>query len=488
MIENKLSLVRAGFQNIVDEIQSKFSEEAPWQDKLNSSLGTFLIDIMAGLYTNAGANMDIAQLESYLITARRDTSIYALARTLGVKLNRRTSPRATTRLTNNSMSRVSIAAYSNFNIAGRNFYNRESIIFAVRETKTLTLYQGNVRVKVIDLSLRNLSVPEILLEEPGFVVSTEDIKVGTKNTSTGVYTDWEEHDSSIFELAPSSTRYIETTTGDGDASFLFGDGTFGRQLIPDETLEIQYIVTEGQKGNFGTTGTQASYVENDQVTGNTTEAIGGGTFPKSATFYKHYAPYVYQSRKRLVRPRDYSGNIMLYPGVADAVVQSQRDIAPNDPTWMNVVRVCVLPANSATWGGDNPNPTSSLWKDFKFWIQELVGPHITVQSYNPKKILVDLSVEVSIEEHMDLQEVKDSMRTALVDLFQRRPGMLGKRLSLSDVSHVCKVNPVSKRQREGIDYVQILSPTTDIVPDSKLEYITLNSLNVFVKYTEREGR
>ena len=179
---------------------------------------------------------------------------------------------------------------------------------------------------------------------------------------------------------------------------------------------------------------------------------------------------------------------MKYPGVADCTIMSQRDIAPNDPSWMNVVRVCILPIGSATWGGDNPNPRSAIWNDFVTYAQQRIGPHITIQTYNPKKILVDLNVEVSVQDWVNLQEMKATLREAIIQLFKRKPGMLGKRFSKSDVIDVCKFIPDEDTRRDGVDYVEVLSPTNDLEPDSKLEYVTLNSLNVFVKYTEREDR
>lgn len=487
MMETRLSNLTYGFQNIVDEIYTEFDQSAPWQDRKNSSLGTFIVDVMAALYTNAAHNMDIAQLENYLVTARRDTSVYAMARSLGVKLNRRTSARTQVRITNNSNAQVAIEPYEPFSVGGRQFYNREGVILGVRESRTLTLYQGEVRLFELDLSTRASTSPEVLIGQDGFVIANEDVHVFTRHNNTQEYTEWSNFEGSIYELGQSDAAFIEGTTGDGDLSLLFGNGTFGRALPTDQTLVVQYIISAGRDGNVGQTGTQVQYPGNTLVTGRTLEPITGGTFPKDAAFYKFYAPHAYQSRKRWVRPADWVANIMLYPGVADATIQSQRDIAPNDPSWMNVVRICVLPSNSATWGGDNPNPTSALWNDFKAWAQERVGPHLVIQSYNPRKILVNLSVEITVQDYVDLKEMESTLRAALIELFQRRPGMLGKRLSISDVSHVCKVDPSTNKVRPGVDYVSVINPETDIIPESKLEYITLNSLKVFVKYTEREG-
>jgi hypothetical protein len=484
----QLSKTTVGFQNIVTEIQEEFATEYPWQDKLTSSLNTFLVDVMAALYTNAGAKADIAQLESFITTARRDSSIFACTRMLGVKINRRTSARADFNLTNNNNTKVSIDAYSPFSVGGALFYCREGIILESRETKTVTLYEGQVRLKEFDLSTRNLNIPEILLGEPNFSVSMDDLIVFTRDTATGELTEWEEHEESLSDLQPTDAKYFEATTGDGDVSLLFGDGIFGRKLKSSETLIVQYVTTKGKNGNIGSVGTRATSTVNTLVAGTSVESIKGGTFPKDPYYYKKYAPYVYQSRKSWNRPNAWKGNIMLYPGVADCVVQGQREIAPNDPSWMNVVRVCILPSDSATWGGDNPNPRSSLWNDFRAYAQERIGPHITIQTYNPKKILIDLSVEVSVEEWVNIQEMRATLRQDIISLFKRKSGMLGKRFSKSDVVDVCKFLPNEDTRRDGVDYVEVLKPTSDLEPQSKLEYVTLNSLTVFVKYTEREGR
>ena len=477
-----------GFNNLVTEIQNEFVSEYPWQDKQTSSLNTFLVDVMAGLYSNAQTGIDVAQLEAFLTTARRDTSIFACTRMLGVKLNRRTSAKATFNLTNNSAQKVSIAPYAQINVSGRSFYSPVAIILEVRETKQFVLYEGTVRRQEFDLALYNLVMPEFKLNEPGFVVATHDLLVYTQNKDTGEYTLWQEHDESLTDLTSTDAKYFETTTGDGRASLLFGDGTFGRQLTSRERLIVQYVVTQGENGNTGTTGTRATVVSEPLVTGTSIESITGGTYPKSASYYKKYVPHIYQSKNTWVRPSSWKANIMAYPGVADCEIQSQRDVAPNDPSWRNVVRVCVLPSNSATWGGDNPNPRSANWNDFVAYAQERIGNHITIQTYNPRKILIDLVVEVSVESWVNLQEMKATLRQAIIDLFKRKPGMLGKRFSKSDVVDVCKFIQDQDSRREGVDYVEVISPKNDLEPESKLDYVTLNSLNIVLKYTEREGR
>lgn len=482
-----LSNTTAGFQNVLDEIRAEFAAEYPWQDRVNSSLNTFLVDVMAGLYSTAGANMDVAQLETYMLTARRSSSIFAITRTLGVKINRRTSARAKFQITNNYNSKVSLAAYSPFSVAGRNYFCRENVILESRETKTYTLYEGTVNQRTFDMSTRSTVIPELKLGVNNFRVSMEDLIVFVQDTETGEVSEWEEHIGSLTDLASTDKKYFESTTGDGDVTFLFGDGNFGRQLKSTETVIVQYVTTEGQNGNTGSAGTRCSSVVNTLVTGTATESIKGGTFPKDASYYKKYAPHIYQSRNNWVRPSSWKANIMLYPGVADCVVQGQRDIAPNDPSWRNVVRVCILPTNSATWGGDNPNPSSALWDDFKAHAKKFIGPHITLQAYNPKKILIDLSVEVSVEDWVDLQEMRDTLRSEIIGLFRRKSGMLGKRFSKSDVVDVCKFIANEDKRREGVDYVEVLKPLSDLETQSKLEYITLNSLNVLVKYTEREA-
>ena len=483
MANKPLSKVTVNFEDSVNELLTKFSDSLPWANKLKSNVGTVLTDMIAGTTTNNQFYIEFAAREAFLRTAKRYSSVYALSRSLGVRIVRRTSAKTTIEIENTSTSQVFIPAYDSFDIEGRPFYNREGILMEPSETKQAILYEGIIQRKELAVSELDTNFLEVAVGEPGFVISDDDVRVFTRDPA-GSLTEWERHEGSLFELNPEDTKFFDATTGDGDVSLLFGDGRFGRVPDSDSTLVIIYALTSGTDGNQGMSGLKVNYAKNDFIKGSNIESIFGGTGIKDKVYYQKYAPYMFNSKKRMVSPSDWHGNIGLYPGVGDLAILSQRDIAPNDPSWQNVVRVCILPENSSTWGGQNPNPDSAVWRDFIKWARKRIRPNTTIQPWNPSKILTDIRVEVAVYDDVNTQLMKDVLVQVIKDMFKHTPGTLGKRFAVSDLDEDIKYD--GDNRREGIDYVRVLSPIEDIVPSTRLEFVSPKSITVLVKYTERE--
>jgi hypothetical protein len=480
----KLSEVTVDFESSVLELIDKFSDSLPWANQLKSNVGTVLVDMVAATTTNNQFFIESSVREAYLDTAKRYSSVYALARSLGVRISRRTSAKTSADLKNNSLDQVFIPAYDTFNLEGRPFFNREGTLLKPGERASIILYEGVIHRKEFDLSQLDLSFLEISLGEPGFVISDSDVRVYTKNTSGSLLT-WGRHDGSILELDSSSTKFFDSTTGEGDVNLLFGDGKFGSSPNREDTLIVLYALTSGSEGNGGLPGQRVTYLKNNLVVGQNTEPVVGGTAVKDKVYYKKYAPLMFSSKKRMVSAKDWKGNIGLYPGVGDVAILSQRDIAPNDPSWRGVVRVCILPSHSSTWGGQNPNPRSAPWLDFLKWAEERIPPNTIVQSWNPTKILTDISIEVAVFSSVQIKEMQSTSVKALEDMFKHSIGSLGKRLAVSDLVDSITLDSMGIR-RPGVDYVKVLKPTEDIVPTSRLDFVSPKSIKVLVRYTERE--
>jgi hypothetical protein len=187
--------------------------------------------------------------------------------------------------------------------------------------------------------------------------------------------------------------------------------------------------------------------------------------------------------KSIVTLPQWNAAILGYPGVGDVVIQTQRDIAPNDPSWRNLIRVCVLPERASSWGGNNPNPDSAQWSDFKSWLRERIGSHLTIQSYNPLRVPTDINVIVHVYEGTDLIEKKTVIEKRIRSIFEHNSNTLGRSLARDDISDAIKF--VDLERDSSIDYLTLNQPIEDIKPDSDLKFITLRNLNVLVRYTER---
>lgn len=475
----------ASFEEHVQAILTRFASDYVWSDKSKSRLAIFIADALAGTTEVNQAYINFAFREAFMRRARRASSVLANARDLGQTLNRRTGSTVTATLRNNSTVNKSIPEFSAFTINGLPFYNRESVMLRPAESRKVIMGQGSIQLKSFNLGSVDLDFPEIVLGVPGHVVSMDDMLVYSENPVSGTRQVFVPYDS-LFDVDADEAMYIPNTTAEGDVSLMFGNGQFGVRLNSSDRIVVRYVLTSGESGNIGSSGVRIRYEGDTTIGGITDEAAVGGSEPMDTDVLKMYAPYVFQSKRMLSRHDDWLGNIGMYPDVADVVIQGQREIAPDDLTYMNVVRVCVLPKSTSSWGGTNPNPQSGQWNKFLSWAEKLKSKHVQILPCNPERILTNIVMEVYINEDQSRESWKARTEQAIADYFRRRRGMLGRKLEISDLKDLATFG-ADKKRYEGLDYVRVLEPIQPIEPRSKLEYIAPNQVTVLVKYTERKG-
>lgn len=463
-----ISKVTPDFELLFKELQSKLNTYGTWVDLLPTSVGTTLLDIVAGSNVTHQYYMDVNLRESFLPTAVRDSSIFSGTRMLGVDIARKVGASCTVELSNYSTQTRFLPPMTKFIIGNQKGFLRDQYVIPPGQTINVDMYVGEPQEKVFSLnSYSNLALREFVLDAPGFVVSNSDIIVFTRNTDSGQVTEWSRTENAIFESGPDDTVYFESTTRTGDVSFFFGDGNFGKRLASTEELVVQYITTNGSEGNNGLPGIEVKAVGDNTVRGTTISAVTGGANEKSAVYYKQFAPVMHRTKRRAISDSDIRATIMGYPGIADCSLFGQRDIAPNDLRWMNTFRACILPEEEDTFGGANPNPKSAKWNEFIAWLQPQVHKAYDIQSWNPEKKFVDVRVRIALLRSALDGEVKIAATAEILKLFLKRPGVLGRRLSLSDISNAIK-------KIVGVDYVIIDSPVSEIIPQSAMEYVVLN--------------
>lgn len=472
-----LSKVTPDFEDLFKKLQSRLESSPTWTDLLPTSVGTTFLDLFAASSVTNQYYLDIAFREAFLSMAFRDSSIYAGTRFLGVRIARKVSAGCTARVENASTQVVYIPPYSQFLIGGKPFYTKAQYVIPAESYITnMDLYSGEVKTLSFDLSIySDLRLKEFLLNLPDFSVT--DLLVYTQNPSSTNTRIWESTDKPLFEHTPDDSVFYENTTRDGDVSLTFGDGIFGRLLSNEDTLYIRCVVTNGSADNNGLPGLQVQLLDNSDITGLTITAIAGGADQKSSSYYKLFAPQMRRTDRRAISLSDIRAALMLYPGIADAVVQGQKDIAPNDLRWMDVIRICVLPEEIDTLGGANPNPKSAAWSQLSSWLSERIAG-FDIQTWNPKKLFVKLHLKIGIYPSADPSIVKVQALEKVLGLFVKKPGILGRMLVHDDISEA-----VSSVQ--GIDYIRVLSPVDQIVP-GVLEYVVLDGIpTIDVVYSER---
>lgn len=478
-----ISHVTPDFESLYDALKRKLERKGTWVDTLPTSVGTTLLDLFAGATVSNQFYLDMSLREAFLPLAVRDSSIFAGTRMLGVQISRKTCASCVVELTNYATRTKYIPPYSQFELDGRMFFNRSQYMIPPGTTiETVDLFSGQVKEQTFTLSsYGSLALREFVLNEPGFVVSAVDVLAYTKNKSTGNIQIWDPTDKAIFEHGPNDAVYFDSTHRGGDMSLFFGDGEYGQILDPDDVLHVRYVVTDGADGNKGLPGIKVRLVSDSEVKGETITSIAGGADQKSALYYKLFGGNMFRTKRRAISGSDIRATIMNYPGIADATIMGQREIAPNDPRWMNSVRVCVLPEEQDTFGGANPNPKSSQWRQFIDWLTPMMHDAYAngVQTWNPEKVYVNVRIKIAILPSAKEQEIRIVALENILKIFQKKPGILGRRLSQSDISNAVK-------KIEGVDYVQVTSPEEDITMPDRLHYCVLDGAPILdVVYSER---
>jgi hypothetical protein len=468
-----------------EELRQRFhvelSRSNAWKDLMPTNVGSTVMDMVAGATTINQHAIFTSLREAFLTKARRASSIHENIVSKGISLSRRTGSSTTARLTNNYPETRLLPVMSQFMVDGELFYNREQLVFAPGSTiGEVHLYQGEVFDLEFDLSTYDsLEFNTFTLGIPDFFVSHNDLQVSVENKDSGDVVVWNRTEESMFDLTDTDNVYYEFTTGSGDVAFLFGDGEFGAKLSSNAILHIRGVKSKGS-AVYGISGSEVRAVEYPLIGGTTTTSMVRGSDVKDPAYYKQFGPLMARSRKKAISKTEVRGWIMRYPGVADVSLFVQRDIAPNDPRWQNVMRICILPKTSDHWGGSNPNPKSAQWDLFIDDIEDTVQALGQLQTWNPSKVYVSVALTAYIKQGYVVSEVKTLITERILKLFKRRAGILGRELTLHDINRAATV--------EGVDYIKVISPTTSITPSDASYYVVLDGEPlVNVVYTQRKG-
>ena len=472
--------VSPDFELLFNQLEQRLKTKQTWKDLYKTGMGTTVMDMFAGAGVTNQLQIELALREAFLITAKRESSILASTRSLGVRVSRKTSAVCEATITNETDQAVFIPPYSRFTVGDLSFYNKDQLIFGPQqEVPGIHLFEGIVEEYTLDLdSLSDRQYFEVIIDSEAYTVADDNLLVYTVDKNTNGIQEWDRTERALFEHDGSDYIYYETTNGDGKPSLIFGDGVNGAELPQSNVLHVRYVLTNGAEANGILAGTVVEYAANTSIYGRTTTAAENGANQKGSAYYKKFAPFLFRSKEKFISHIEWRAGIVTYPGVADAFIQGQRDIAPKDPTWMNNVRVCVLPENTDTFGGANPNPRSAAWEAFRAWLANHIHRNTVIQTWNPEKILTNVHLKVAVNGAVNVDEITLQITEKILELFEKKPGILGRKLTISDL--------MDKARVPGVDYVEVLEPVKSIEPTGKTQYVALQTVpNIDIIQTER---
>ena len=143
---------------------------------------------------------------------------------------------------------------------------------------------------------------------------------------------------------------------------------------------------------------------------------------------------------------------------------------------MNTILICVLATGlNDNFGGNNPNPQSAQWDNFLSWLKPKVGALIQIQTANPVAVPTNISVNLFMFSTGNSDTVTTDVTNNINSLFSKNMYSLGKSIYLSDIWQACKTSDV--------DYLDIVTPTSDVNMSSVYNYATLGTLTINTYYS-----
>lgn len=446
-----LSIINPDWNDIEGQLRNSLAGKSSWQALLDTDTATILLQSVAATGAFLAQAIQNVYEEYHSDTAKLGSSLKSIARTLGVRLQRKTPASATVMLTLPLAlgSDYVIAAYSQFSSPGTQLFNRTAIIIPAGDTtQEVTLYEGTVQSQ----SFTGLGTPFQIfyVNVPGFTISDMDVTLTVDGNAYTVTQDAIWHYPTV---GGEQNVVQDRTLPTGELELIFGNTQFGAQPGSTSSLVLGFVVTNGAAGNnLAFDNQQVSLVSDPTgISGLATAALINGADEPNPEVYRD-SPLAYASYGRASSINDHPAIAFGYGNLADAIFLGQKDIAPTVVQFMNVVYVYLLKAGLPATQMDQ----TEFDTQFLPWLQPKAPPFSYVLR-SAVAIPVNVRADVAIFGTGDPNTVKANIQKAVRALFLPRKGFIGRNLTLSDLYDAIK-------ESDGnIDFLELVTPTKDVI-------------------------
>lgn len=453
MTATTLSTVHPDFESIKSQLQSILSGKDSWKDLITTSTGTTLIEFIAAAGAFSQYSIESALQETSLDTAKLDSSVYSIARMLGVRIQRKRPSSMTATLTRvGTGAALTIPAYTQFKVGNTSVFNRVSFTFNVGVgTLSATLYEG--RVKTVKAKGSDSIFQNFISSDEGFTVSNEDVLVKVDGVTIPVT-----HEG-LWHFKNKAPAVQDATTKLGALSLLFGNDFFGFKPKINSDISITYAVTNGTAGESVLV--NGSPIRSDiyaDLAGVGTSSLTAGGDENPASTYRRISPILFASGDRSVTENEYNALALTYPGVLDCSVVGQRKLSPSRLEYMNLVRLSLL--------------TTTPWNDaaynaFVDWYSQKTM--YAVRFYREDPVARDYAITAKIycnNRAYDLASIQSKVYDALVSLTTPKQLFIGLNIFKSDIYSIIMAVD------DAIEYVDLDSPLEDVFSNVTRPLIT----------------
>lgn len=475
MADNPISLsnIDVDFEQFKAKLIAYLQTKDSWQNALTSSTGNVITSITSYTGVSALLSIEAALKETFPDTARSSKSILAIAKSIwGNHILRKKCAKVTIDLTNGNSTSTAIAKYSQFNIAGYDYFNRESINVAANTTVSVTLWQGTI-------TSETRSTTGIINEKfyigsaaNAFTISDDDLYCIVNGSE-----EYTKTTDGLYESGPGGLPlFYENSLPTGEVEIIMGDGLYGKLPVNNSSLSFVYANTLGKSGNgVVTIGNAVTFTTIPNISGVTTTASSDGDDQKDPEYYRLHGAYLRSAKVRGggVTKQQYKAIALGYPNVIDCNLLGQAETFPGDKAYMNVVTAIVLA---------DPLFDSGQFDDFVTYMQSKTIDGLQFIQLDPTPVESDITVTLYCTSKADPNAVQVTVETALIALKTLKLGSLGFSFYLSDIEKVIRdaIDDPSL-----LDYFILTTPNADLIV-GKDEYVKFNDITVNSYYSTRD--
>ena len=225
-------------------------------------------------------------------------------------------------------------------------FGGQSFVFSIPENITvpvvtgiaffenIKIYEGSFITESFVVDPSNLDQKYILNNSN---IDTNSIRVFVTESDNGNAKIKYNIEENIIGINSKSRIFFIQEIEDQRYELIFGDGNFGKKLNSSDTIEVSYIVTNGESGNGISNFTFSGRVfdnNNSIITSGlslitTNLNSRNGKEIESVSSIKKYAPRIYSSQNRAVTSRDYESIIpKIYPQTESVSVFGGEELSP----------------------------------------------------------------------------------------------------------------------------------------------------------------
>lgn len=462
-----IEMLPVDFEETFAVLINRIKDRMPthYTDFLESSMGNEILSAIAYEATLLSYMLNMSVNELYLPTAKTETGIYRLAKTIGYKPSGPSQSSVVVRfyIPTEHNNIILIPKYTRVQGSSISFYTIEDATIVPGGTYVDVPAKSGTMTNEVFVSTGVARYGYKLTENPVNVI--ESIIVNTGYNSVGaVYkqVDFIDINSDIGQYY--TVEYDEEFY----AIIRFGDGVYGVNPQKGVMFDVTYVINGGDSDNLSaysiTTILDLIYDTNNTIISNISvvnpQPAVGGSNSETPEEVKKNAPSIYSSQNRFVTIADYENLIGAYPGVFKVRAIDYKQL---DEIGIFGVKVVVI-----------PNGSFYLNKSFKEELmaycdeKKIVATQVDI--IDPSYIAFDVTANIKINSYNLAATVITDVRKIIYNYINYTDRDFGGEVSTSElyskireVSGVMAVSDISITENTKIYVSKEPTPGTNIL-------------------------